>query len=269
MKPVSVPTPISPEATIWPPNHSRPTFATAMAAWNTGMFRTAPPNVCVAVSASDAFTSSKRFATCPSRTYALMARMATRSSCSVSFRRSITPCSTAYCGATWCTMSPKATARNGRITKNTTASRALMAHASTRPATSMTGLRRSGLTPITNAFWMTVMSVVRRVTSEDDSNSSRFANAYSCRWAYSASRRFAPKPMAALAEKCEYPRPQTPARSATTTIRRPVASTSARLPDAMPTSTMRAIRKGITSSATVSPMMSSVATSMSSRYPRR
>ena len=40
----------------------------------------------------------------------------------------------------------------------------------------MTGLRRSGRMPITKAFWITVMSVVRRVTSEDESNSSRFEN---------------------------------------------------------------------------------------------
>ena len=58
-----------------------------------------------------------------------------------------------------------------------------MANDRTRPITSMTGLRRSGLKPWTSAFCMTVMSVVRRVTRDEVSNESRFANESFCTWA--------------------------------------------------------------------------------------
>ena len=63
------------------------------------------------------------------------------------------------------------------------------------------GPRVSGRVPETRAFWITVTSVVRRVTSEEASKSSRLANENSCRWVYSASRRLAPRPIAARAEK--------------------------------------------------------------------
>ena len=76
-----------------------------------------------------------------------------------------------------------------------------MVQAMMSPHTSMTGPLSMGLKPITRAFCITVTSVVMRVTREDVSKSSRLEKARSCTWAYSASRRPAPKPMATWAEK--------------------------------------------------------------------
>ena len=64
-------------------------------------------------------------------------------------------------------MSTSAQASTGRSTKNTQASSALRAHASARPITSITGPRIIGRKPVVIAFWMTVTSVVMRVTRLD------------------------------------------------------------------------------------------------------
>ena len=94
-----------------------------------------------------------------------------------------------------------ATARIGITTKNTTASSSDMTDAKTSPMTRITGPRTSGRVPETRAFWITVTSVVRRVTSDDVSKSSRLAKEKPCRCSYSTSRRLAPSPMAERAEK--------------------------------------------------------------------
>ena len=98
-------------------------------------------------------------------------------------------------------MKNSTTASTGTMARNTTASRTLITQESRSPMTSMTGPRRSGLKPVTSAFWITVTSVVIRVTSELDSKSSRLEKSKRWTWANSARRRFAPRPMAARAEK--------------------------------------------------------------------
>ena len=78
-----------------------------------------------------------------------------------------------------------------------------MAHAMASPMASMMGLLMNGRNPLTMAFWITVMSVVRRVTSEEASKSSRFEKEKPWMCSYSASRRAAPRPMAKSAERRE------------------------------------------------------------------
>ena len=56
-----------------------------------------------------------------------------------------------------------------------------------------------GRNDATSAFWMTVTSDVIRVTSEDVSKLSRLEKEKRWTYANSASRRLAPKPIAALA----------------------------------------------------------------------
>ena len=68
------------------------------------------------------------------------------------------------------------------------------------PMTSMMGPRIIGRKPVTMAFWMTVTSVVMRVTSEEVSKRSRFSNEKPSTAENSSRRRFAPSPMAARAE---------------------------------------------------------------------
>ena len=87
----------------------------------------------------------------------------------------MTPCSTRYSGATCRTISTSATASSGSITKKTQARRTDSMLASTRPAVNMTGPRIMGLNPFMNAFWITVTSVVMRVTSDEVSKWSRFS----------------------------------------------------------------------------------------------
>ena len=60
----------------------------------------------------------------------------------------------------------------------------------------MNGLRTSGRNPLAKAFWMTVMSVVRRVTSEAVWKRSRLPKAKVWIFSYSARRRLAPIPVA-------------------------------------------------------------------------
>ena len=93
MKPVKVPTMRVPARIICPPIHRMATQVTYIVPWKIGVLRTAVRKVRVPVLARLSLTSAKRSATWPSRTYALITRIAARSSCSASFSRSIADCS--------------------------------------------------------------------------------------------------------------------------------------------------------------------------------
>ena len=175
MKPVSSPTLSCPAMIMEPPRARMSTSEAYMTVWNSGRLRTAPPNVRVEVSASRPFTAPKRCSTHSPRTNAFTARMAVTLSWTTSLSSSMTPCKTRYSGATWRTMSASATASSGSITKNTQARRTESRLARIRPAVNMTGPRIMGLNPFMRAFWITVTSVVMRVTSDDVSKWSRFS----------------------------------------------------------------------------------------------
>ena len=152
MKPVSSPTPSLPAIIIWPPNQRIATLVTYIEAWKIGRFKTDVPKVFVAVCAYCVLTFSKRSETYPSRTYALIARTAAKSSCSASLSLSIAPCITRYKGPTRFTIKKSAIAKKGSTAKYTTASSGLIINAITKPMTSIIGPRINGRVPIAKAF---------------------------------------------------------------------------------------------------------------------
>ena len=85
-------------------------------------------------------------------------------------------------------------ASTGAQTMNTSARRAFIMTESPMPMTSISGLRTRGRSPPLMAFWMTVTSVVMRVTRPEVSKWSRFEKAKLCTRRNSASRMFAPQP---------------------------------------------------------------------------
>ena len=68
-------------------------------------------------------------------------------------------------------------ASTGAQTMNTSARRAFIMTESPMPMTSISGLRTRGRSPPLMAFWMTVTSVVMRVTRPEVSKWSRFEKA--------------------------------------------------------------------------------------------
>ncbi|MPM45905.1 hypothetical protein SDC9_92597 [bioreactor metagenome] len=132
-------------------------------------------------------------------------------------------------------------------TRNTRESCLLSPMARTRAATSMTGARTSSRMPIIRVICMELTSLVRRVTRDAVENFSMLEKEKLCTRAYSAARRFAPKPMPAREENAALPRPNASAISAMTTISKPLRTIKSVSALATPISTMSAITNGISS----------------------
>ena len=81
-------------------------------------------------------------------------------------------------GATRRTTQNRITPNSGVQKKNTSARRGLIHTEKPMPRISITGARTMGRSPPLMAFCKTVMSVVMRVTSEEDSKRSRLAKEY-------------------------------------------------------------------------------------------
>ena len=129
----------------------------------------------------------------------------------------------------------------------------------------MTGPRIMGLKPFMSAFWITVTSVVMRVTSDEVSKWSRFSNDRRCTASNWASRRLAPRPMAARAEQREKAMPKPMATTPQASISAPVAQTLERSCATMPWSMRPAVRNGIMSSRVPSNTMQMAASTKSRR----